>query len=52
MNIKVLNLMSATNETLYVPWPEICACKYILDASVCNKRQLWNNDICTYKFKE
>ena len=27
MDIKVFNLMSKTNETLYIPWHKTCACK-------------------------
>ena len=37
LNIKVLNLMSRTNETRHIKWREICKCKCRLDASVCNK---------------
>ena len=36
--------MSRTNETRYIKLHEICKCKCRLDASVCNSKQLWNND--------
>ena len=52
MNIKVFNLLSKTNEMHYVSWHETCACKYRLDASVCNDRQCWNSDQCRSECKE
>ena len=39
INIKVVNLMSRTNETRHVKWHETCKCKCRLDASVCNNKQ-------------
>ena len=44
MSIKVLNLMSGTNETRYVTWHETCACKFGLDASICIDKQRRNTD--------
>ena len=44
MNIKVIILMSSTNETRHIEWHETCKCKCTLDARACNDRQLWNND--------
>ena len=44
--------MSRTNETRHIKWREICKCKCRLDASVCNKKQLWNNDKCLCECKE
>ena len=52
VNIKVLNLMSRTNETRQVKWPETCKCKCRLDASICNSKQLWNKDKFRCECKE
>ena len=52
LNVKVLNLMSRTNETRYIKWHETCKCKCRLDASVCNNKQRWNNDKCRCECKE
>ena len=46
LNVKVLTLMSGTNETRHIKWSELCKCKCRLDASVCNYKQRWNNDKC------
>ena len=46
LNVKVFNLMSRTNETRHIKWHEMCKCKCRLDASVCNNKQLWNDDKC------
>ena len=35
LNVKVINLMSRTNETRIIEWNEICKCKCRLDANVC-----------------
>ena len=40
LNVKVLTLMSRTNETCK------CKCKCRLEASVCNNKQRWNDDKC------
>ena len=52
MNIKVFNQISRTNETRYVSQHETCACKCILDSSVCNNKQRWNNDKYRCECKE
>ena len=52
LNVKVLNLMSRTNETRHIEWHETCKCKCRLDASVCNNKQRWNNDKCQCECKE
>ena len=52
INIKVFNLMSRINETRHISWKGTCACKYRLDASVCNDKQRWNNDKCRCECKE
>ena len=36
--------MSRTNEIRSIKLHEICKCKCRLDATVCNNKQLWNND--------
>ena len=51
LNVKVLNLMSRTNETRHIEWHETCKCKCRLDASVCNNKQCWNNDKCSVNAK-
>ena len=35
--------MSRTNDARDIEWHKTCKCKYRLDASVCNNKQLWNN---------
>ena len=51
LNVKVLNLMSRTNETRHIKWHETCNCKSRLDASFCNNKQCWNNDKCRCECK-
>ena len=44
INVKVLNLISRTNETRHKKWKhKNCNCKCRLDANVCNTKQGWNN---------
>ena len=52
MNVKVFNLMSRNKETRHIKWHETCKCKCGLDASVCDNKQLWNNDKCRCECKE
>ena len=52
LNVKVFNLMLRTNETRHIEWRETCKCKCILDASVCNNKQRWNDDKCWCECKE
>ena len=52
LNVKVVNLMSRTNETRHIKWHETCKCKFRLDTSVCNNKQRWNNDKCQSECKE
>ena len=52
INVKVFNLMSRTNVTRHIEWHKTCKCNYRLDASVCNKRQRWNEDKCRFECKE
>ena len=39
IDVKVLNLMSRTNDTRYIELHKTCRCKCRLDASVCNNKQ-------------
>ena len=52
INVKVLNLMSRTNEAKYIKWHETCKFKCRLDASVCNNKQKWNKYKCRCEFNE
>ena len=52
LNVKVFNLVSRTNETRHVEWHETCKYKCKLDPSVCNNKQLWNEDKCRCECKE
>ena len=52
LNVKVFNLMSRINETRHIEWHETCKFKCRLDASVCNKKQHWNEDKCKCECKE
>ena len=51
LNIKVLNLMSRTNEIRHIKWDETCKFKCRLDASVCNNKQRWSDDKCQCECK-
>ena len=52
LNIKVFNLILRTNETRHIKWHETCKWKFSVDASVCNNKQLWNEDKCMCECKE
>ena len=52
LNVKVLNLMSRTNEIKNIKWHDACKCECRLDAIVCNNKQRWNNDKCESECKE
>ena len=52
LNVKVFNLRSRTNETRHIEWHETCKCKCIIDASVCNNKQRWNEAKCRCECKE
>ena len=49
MNVKVLNLISRTNETRYKKLHETCKCKCKLNASVCNNK---HEDKCRCECKK
>ena len=51
INVKVLNLMSRTNETRHMEWHETCKFKCRLNAIVCNNKERWNADKCRYACK-
>ena len=52
INVEVLNLMTSTDETRHIERHTACKCKCRLDASVCNKKQRWNEDKCRWECKE
>ena len=52
LNAKVFNLMWRTNGTRHINWHEMSKCKCILDASVFNNKQRWNDDKCRCGCKE
>ena len=52
LNVRVLNLMSRTNETRHIKWHETCKCICRLDKIICNSKQRWNEDKCRCECKE
>ena len=52
INVKVFNLMSWSNQTRHIEWPEACKCKCRLDPSVCNNKQRWNEHKCRCECRE
>ena len=52
LNVKVLNLMSITNETRHIEQHETCKCKCRLNGSACNYKKRWNDDKCRCECKE
>ena len=52
LNVKVLNLVSGTNETRRIAWHEPCKCKCRFNSSVCNNKQRWNDDKCRCECEE
>ena len=51
LNVKVLNLMSRTNQTRFIKWHETCKCICRLDGIICNSKQRWNEDKCSVNVK-
>ena len=52
--VKTINAekhMVSTNEARHIKWHETFKCKCNLDLSVCNNKQLWNNDKCNRECK-
>ena len=52
LNVKVVNLMSRTNETRFIKWHKKCTCECRLDAIICNNKQRWNKNKCRCECKE
>ena len=46
VNMQVYNFLMRLNETLNVLWHESCKCVRKLNSSVCNNKQIWNDDTC------
>ena len=46
VNMKAYNFLMILNETRNVLWHESCKCVCRLNSSVCNNKQIWNNDTC------
>ena len=46
VNMQVYNFLMRLNETRNVLWHESCKCLCILNSSVCNNKQIWNDDTC------
>ena len=46
VNIQVYNFLMRLNETRNVLWHESCKCVCKLNSSVCNNKQIWNDDTC------
>ena len=40
------------NETCNVLWHESCKCVCLLNSSVCNKKQIWNSNTCSWDCNE
>ena len=53
MNVKVLNLISRTNETRYIKWHKTFQCKCTLDQILpCNNKQRQYEDKWRFECKE
>ena len=46
VNMQVYNFLMRLNETRNVLWHESCKCVCKLNSSVCNNKQIWNDDMC------
>ena len=46
VNMQVYNFLMRLNETRNVLWHESCKCVCKLNSSVCNNKQIWNDDTC------
>ena len=46
VNMQVYNFLMRLNETRNVLWHESCKCVCKLSSSVCNNKQIWNDDNC------
>ena len=45
-NMQVYNFLMRLNKTRNVLWHESCKCVCKLNSSVCNNKQIWNDDTC------
>ena len=52
VNIQVYNFLMRLNETRNVLWHKSCKCVCKLNSSVCNNKQIWNDDACRYDYNE
>ena len=52
VNMKVYNFLMRLNETRNVLWHESCKCVCRLNSSVCNSKQIWNSDTCSFDCNE
>ena len=52
MNIKVFNMLSRINETRKIVWHETCKCICRLISAICNDKQEWNENKCTFECKK
>ena len=46
VNMQVYKFLTGLNETRNVLWHESCKCVCKLSSSVCNNKQIWNDDTC------
>ena len=46
VNMQVYNFLMRLSETRNVLWHESCKCVCKLSSSVCNNKQIWNDDTC------
>ena len=46
VNMQVYNFLMRLNETRNVLWHESCKCVWKLSSSICNNKQIWNDDTC------
>ena len=52
VNMQVYNFLMRLNETRNVLWHESCKCVCKLSSSVCNNKQIWNDDTCRWDCNE
>ena len=52
INVKVITLISRTNETRHAKWHKTCKYKCRLNASFCSNKQRWNEDKYRCECKE
>ena len=46
VNMQVYNFLMRLNETRNVLWHKSCKCACKLNSSVCNNKEIWNDDTC------